>query len=364
MRIIKSILLANLNKNSHICREKNERDNQKFLQIMLRNLRYTLNTTTPEAPVPTIHYELTNHLGNVMAVITDEPTDAETPAVESLTDYYPFGMTMPGRSYNAHTLRHGFTGHEKESDLAEGIYTTEYRLYDARVARWLSVDPLFEKYVSMSPYNYCMLNPVMMVDPDGRSLAVLQAPKGAVRQGHLAILIQNKDGKWALYSKNGTNEKGGIKGKNVTKDNYEKDGKRIIDKGQHTFDSVKDFLNNDEHNPIDEDGERQYTEAFVIECGPEIDREAEIGAKSVLDEDYDVLDSNCAQVVQAALKQANTKRDAKSQFDDGSEEKHSIDFEKGPIKIHKKFSTPNLRPNKIYETIKKNNNGKVIEVDD
>ena len=65
-----------------------------------------------------------------------------------------------------------FTGHEKESDLAEGIYTTEYRLYDARVGRWLSVDPLFEKYVGMSPYNYCMLNPVMMVDPDGRKVDI------------------------------------------------------------------------------------------------------------------------------------------------------------------------------------------------
>ena len=83
-----------------------------------------------------------------------------------------FGMTLPGRSYNAHTLRHGFTGHEKESDLAEGIYTTEYRLYDARVGRWLSVDPLFEKYVGMSPYNYCMLNPVMMVDPDGEDVVI------------------------------------------------------------------------------------------------------------------------------------------------------------------------------------------------
>ena len=82
----------------------------------------------------------------------------------------PFGMTLPGRSYNAHTLRYGFTGHEKESDLAEGIYTTEYRLYDAQVGRWLSVDPLFEKYVGMSPYNYCMLNPLMMVDPDGRDV--------------------------------------------------------------------------------------------------------------------------------------------------------------------------------------------------
>lgn len=52
----------------------------------------------------------------------------------------PFEMTLPGRSYNAHTSRHGFTGHEKENDLAEGIYTTEYRLYDARVGRWLSVE--------------------------------------------------------------------------------------------------------------------------------------------------------------------------------------------------------------------------------
>ena len=85
------------------------------------------------------------------------------------TSETPFGMTMPGRSYNAHTYRHGFTGHEKESDLSEGIYTTEYRLYDARVGRWLSVDPLFEKYVGMSPYNYCMLNPVMLVDLDGRA---------------------------------------------------------------------------------------------------------------------------------------------------------------------------------------------------
>jgi hypothetical protein len=40
------------------------------------------------------------------------------------------------------------------------------------VGRWLSIDPLFEKYVGMSPYNYCMLNPVMMVDPDGRKIDI------------------------------------------------------------------------------------------------------------------------------------------------------------------------------------------------
>ena len=128
---------------------------------MSKRLLYTIIS-------PTIHYELTNHLGNVMAVITDEPTDAETPAVESLADYYPFGMTMPGRSYNAHTYRHGFTGHEKESDLAEGIYTTEYRLYDARVGRWLSVDPLSMDNAGESPYLYCSGMPMTYFDPDGR----------------------------------------------------------------------------------------------------------------------------------------------------------------------------------------------------
>ena len=84
-----------------------------------------------------------------------------------------------------------FTGHEKESDLAEGIYTTQYRLYDARVGRWLSVDPLFEKYVGMSPYNYCMLNPVMMVDPDGRKfdLSNLSSEQQKIFNDNINILI-------------------------------------------------------------------------------------------------------------------------------------------------------------------------------
>jgi hypothetical protein len=224
------------------------------------------------------------------------------------------------------------------------------------VGRWLSIDPLFEKYVGMSPYNYCMLNPVMMVDVDGRSLAVLQAPKGAGGAGHLAILIQNEDGKWALYSKNGTNAFPGIHGENVTEENFKEGGKRILDCGQHTFNTVEEFLNSDQHNRT-EDGERQYTEAFVLECGPAMDRRAEGGAESVLSEDYDVLISNCAQVVQKALKRAG--------FDDGSDEKErSIDLELGPIKIHKKYTEQNMIPNKIYESIKENNNGKVIKVDD
>ena len=37
---------------------------------------------------------------------------------------------------------------------------------------WLSVDPMWEKYAGMSPYNYCAGNPVNLVDPDGRDVRV------------------------------------------------------------------------------------------------------------------------------------------------------------------------------------------------
>jgi RHS repeat-associated protein len=42
------------------------------------------------------------------------------------------------------------------------------RSHEAKVELcWLSVDPLAEKFAGWSPYNYCLQNPVKLVDPDG-----------------------------------------------------------------------------------------------------------------------------------------------------------------------------------------------------
>ena len=44
------------------------------------------------------------------------------------------------------------------------------RYYDSGLSIWLSVDPMSDMYPSMSPYNYCANNPVILVDPDGRDI--------------------------------------------------------------------------------------------------------------------------------------------------------------------------------------------------
>ncbi len=60
--------------------------------------------------------------------------------------------------------RYKFNG--KELDKQTGYYYYGARYYDPVLSRWLSVDPLVEKYPGLSPYNYTADNPVMVVDPD------------------------------------------------------------------------------------------------------------------------------------------------------------------------------------------------------
>ena len=51
-----------------------------------------------------------------------------------------------------------------------GLNTYDYgaRQYNPILGRWDRMDPLCEKYYSISPYVYCVNNPVNAIDPDGR----------------------------------------------------------------------------------------------------------------------------------------------------------------------------------------------------
>ena len=56
----------------------------------------------------------------------------------------------------------------KERDEETGFHYFGARYYDVELMTgWLSVDPLADKYPGMSPYNYCVNNPVKLVDEEG-----------------------------------------------------------------------------------------------------------------------------------------------------------------------------------------------------
>jgi RHS repeat-associated protein len=76
-------------------------------------------------------------------------------------------MQLDGRStnYGSANEKYKFTG--KERDVETGYDYFGARYYDSRIGRWLSVDPLAEKYPSWSPYNYTLNNPIKNFDPNG-----------------------------------------------------------------------------------------------------------------------------------------------------------------------------------------------------
>ncbi|MBI1308197.1 MAG: hypothetical protein GC181_16465, partial [Bacteroidetes bacterium] len=88
------------------------------------------------------YYELSNHLGNVLAVITDrkiqncssEEVQYYEAQVVSISDYYPFGMMMHDRSYsNANKdYRFGFNGQERDDEVSgkSNSMTAEFWQYD------------------------------------------------------------------------------------------------------------------------------------------------------------------------------------------------------------------------------------------
>ena len=92
----------------------------------------------------------------------------------STTDYYAFGMVMSDRSYNTEGYRFGFNGKENDNEVKGTGNQQDYgmRIYDARLGRFLSVDPLMRKYPEISPYAFSINSPLMFKDADGRDAIV------------------------------------------------------------------------------------------------------------------------------------------------------------------------------------------------
>nr|MBP6731818.1 RHS repeat protein [Chitinophagales bacterium] len=117
-------------------------------------------------------YELTNHIGDVQVVVSDKRalvSGIVKADVVSASDYYPFGMPMPGRKAGSRNYQYGFQSMECDDAVAgdNNEYNTEFRQYDPRVARWMSVDPKAGNFFALSPYNAMLNNAVNFSDSKG-----------------------------------------------------------------------------------------------------------------------------------------------------------------------------------------------------
>mgnify|MGYP002522832571 CR=1 FL=1 len=78
--------------------------------------------------------------------------------------------SRPTANYSLLTANWSFTFSAKEKDSETGLSYFGSRYYSSDLSIWLSVDPMSDKYASLSPYTYCADNPVKLVDPNGEEL--------------------------------------------------------------------------------------------------------------------------------------------------------------------------------------------------
>lgn len=106
-------------------------------------------------------YNLNDHLGNVRYSF-----DIYNGSIRKIQEdnYFPFGKrasTHAGSPDNKYL----YNGKELQEEL--GQYDYGARFYDPVIGRWNVVDPLAEVFENVTPYNYGMNNPALMIDPDG-----------------------------------------------------------------------------------------------------------------------------------------------------------------------------------------------------
>jgi len=126
-------------------------------------------------------FELSNHLGNVLATVTDKQmqhtsdgntVDYYTANISSATDYYPYGLRIAAISskklgdVNEGQLKNQYQYQGDYSEFDEDLGWNDFQLrsYDPQIGRFIQQDPYSQ---FPSPYTGMGNDPVNNVDPSG-----------------------------------------------------------------------------------------------------------------------------------------------------------------------------------------------------
>ncbi len=266
-----------------------------------------VDTEFAKAPSGTagLYYLHGDHLGTASYV-----TDGNGETTQFFLNL-PFGETMaeqnlPGAYENPYKFN------AKELDRETNLYYYGARYYNPRLSIWYGVDPLAEKYPSLSPYVYTVNNPIKYIDPDGRDIVIVTDRDGASGNGHGAVIIGSEKTGWRYVSENGTGEGAKPFGRNVNPDLGNKigNGQNQWKAGtslQTVLEKIQDTNPKEKHD---------YTSYSRIETSPLEDqmaydaafKQASMQQKSYLtfpappvEAGYSIFGSSCIDVPQEAL---------------------------------------------------------------
>jgi RHS repeat-associated protein len=89
--------------------------------------------------------------------------------VQEETHYYPFGLTLSSSAIG-NEQPYKYNGKELETKFDLQTYEYGARQYNSQIGRWNGIDPLADRYFSISPFAYVANNPIIYIDPDGRKI--------------------------------------------------------------------------------------------------------------------------------------------------------------------------------------------------
>ncbi len=97
-----------------------------------------------------------------------------------------------------------FNGKEKDYESSFHYYGARY-YWSEVLTGWLSVDPMIDKYPSISPYAYCAWNPVKLVDSNGRDLDIPMkySENHNASKKDILSLIKEKNREYVIFDESG-----------------------------------------------------------------------------------------------------------------------------------------------------------------
>ena len=161
---------------------------------------------TKTSSVYTYEYYLKDHLGNTRVMFHNDGSG--NVVVDQVNNYYPFGMLF--EKQNLDKNKYLYNGKELQEDVFNGValdlYDYGWRHYDAALGRWYNIDPLADEYIHLSPYSYVANNPLIFIDPDGKSIYIVTGNKSV--EVAKETLLKTTLGKelWGKYANSNTHD--------------------------------------------------------------------------------------------------------------------------------------------------------------